>query len=386
MPDDIDPTGFLTDNAPPVVVDPPNPEPNPEPKQKDKPTQIAELRRAKEAAEKAANDAKKEAEKLRKELEEVSAFKPLEPVTKYLKDKFGDVNEESVNKFIEKNRERKNKLTETEKALQEREKQIEDLDIEYSDDWKKGFVEPIKKTQSSLVAKLGTFDRETKRLRHPELFEGLLKTLIQTDKDGNPLSSLEIKGILVSFEDEYKKRTGEDWEMPNLTHVTEDVENLVGKMKAAASARMNWSKAKEEREKDRLFTQAKQQEENIKKEIANRDYLTRKVITEYPIDFDDVVDKDAFVEDIEDSNNYLKGLLTRDKNTKPKQYTDLLVDMAKAKHFDNVVTKYRELQEEVKKLREENKGTIPHGGSRAPKPGQPKATQPSDNPTSFLED
>jgi len=73
--------------------------------EKSKDVQFAELRKQKELAE-------KEAERLKKELEEYSSLKPLKAVGEYIKTKAGDINEETVNKFIEKGKDRKKKLTE----------------------------------------------------------------------------------------------------------------------------------------------------------------------------------------------------------------------------------------------------------------------------------
>lgn len=387
MPPEANPLSFLSNSGleeheptppkkdeqqPPKKEDQQTPPPS-----KNKDQQFKELKLAKEKAE-------KEAEELKKQLDELKEISPLKPVAEYLKTKVGKVDEEAVNSFIEKQKERKKKLVETERAYQEKEEVVKSLSIERSDEWRKDYIEPLAKERNNLIAMVASIDNEGK-IRHPQLIEGLVNQLTMVSKDGKHLDAIEIKKVLTQFEKIYKQKTGEDWDGTNLNEVAKTVESIAGKIIKANVARSNWAKTLEEREKERLFNEEKAREELAKKEIAANEYVTRKLISEFDFSqLEGIIPEEEFTEELIQQNKYITGIRTGDKSSKPKEYKELVVEMAKAKNFDKLLAKIREQEQEIEKLKEINKGGIGSGGGGTPPKREPKKVAQSSDPLSFL--
>lgn len=388
----IDPLAFLKDVVAPVSDDTPQPIQEPpssdkdkdkdkDKKKKEKEEQVAELRRAKDKAE-------KEAEDLKKKLQEIEGLAPLKKVADHIKSRFKTekVDDEIVDKFIEHHRERKKSLTEKEKLLAQKEETIKLLDMEKSDEWINGYVKPVRESADSLLATIANIDEEGK-IKNQEIMGSLMKELTILDKDGNPLNPIQVKQRLELFAKRYNKETGEDWDIPPLTMVVSAVKDYSAKIKKAAIAKQNWSKALEDAQKERLYFEAQSQQEAIAREITNRNFVTDKVIRGFDYDsLGGIVEEDEFRDLIRENNDYFIRLLKNDDKVQKKQYPDLLIEMAKAQKFDYILARYKELSEEVEKLREIAKGGLPHGGGSGGSRVSEKddAVDPNEDPRAFL--
>ena len=192
---------------------------------------------------------------------------------------------------------------------------------------------------------------------------------------------------MVAFETDYRKQTGEDYEMPELKEVVNQVRTVVSKLKSTIDAKRNWSKVQEESQKEKLFEQAESERIRIKKETDSRNYVTNKVINEYDFTtIEDIIPKDEFVDEIKENNNYFNGLLSGDSKVKPKKFDEAIVEMTKAKLFDKVVEKFREIQEELKTEKAKNKSGLPgNGGSQKPPASKDGRKAEGFNPLGYLE-
>ena len=339
--------------------------------EKSKDVQFSELKRQKELAE-------KEAEKLKKELEEYSALKPLKAVGEYIKTKAGDINEETVNKFIEKGKDRKKKLTEYEQQLQEKEERLKEISIDHSSEFNQEYIAPLQTEQVNLTALIANLDNEGK-VKHESLINQFRNALLKIDDKGQPLDSIKVKSLLLQFEKEYKKATGEDYELPNLSQLVNQVSTVVKKTKEAVNAKQNWSKVREEKERERLFNEATRHADLLKKEEAGRNYITNKIIKDFDYSaIEGIIPEDTFKETLQTSNAFLIEVLN---GKKKKDYGDLLVDLTKASQFDDLVAKCKTLQEELEKEQKKNKSGLPAGGgSQKPKPQSGEQKKEKVNP------
>jgi len=319
---------------------------------KSKESQFSELKKAKEAAE-------KEAERLKSELTQFEELKPLKPVADYIKTKEGGLDDEKVNKYIERNKEKKKKLTEYEKKLQETDMRLKEISIDNSNEYNEDYILPLNKEKQNLVAIIAPINNEGK-IKNPKLIDSLYNNLLALDDKGKPLNSIQVKAVLTKFENEYKRATGEDYDLPQLSQVVNQIQTVHGKIVKAVSAKQNWEKTKEEKKKELLYQEAQQKEEYIKKETAGRVYVTDKVIKDFDYSsIEGVIAEDEFKDSIKENSSFLIKVL---KGEDKKEYADLLTDLSKAKHFDSLVTKVKEVQEELRLEKLKNKSGAPGGG------------------------
>lgn len=390
----IDPASFLSDAGitEPQSVPPENPPKDKEPKDKEpkdeKGKQFAELKRAKERAEKALADKEKEIEDFKKKLNETNEFAPLKPIAEHIKAKFKaeKIDEEVVNKFIEHNRTRKKTLQEKEAEVAKKEETIKLLNLEQSQEWRDGYVKPLQESRNALFATLANID-DKGEVKNAKIIESLLGELIQLDKDGNPLNPIQVKQKVVAFAKKYEEATGEEWDMPPIGMINSSIKDFASKVVNAATARKNWSQALEQAKKEELYTQAKNHEETIKRETASRNFVTDKVIREFDFtQFEGILDEDDFTDAIRENNNYFIKLLKGDKEVQKKQYPDMLIELAKASKFDAVIARIRELEQELDKMKEINKGGLPQRGGRKPdNQSKHDKVDLNSDPKSFLE-
>lgn len=320
--------------------------------QKSKESQFSELKKAKEAAE-------KEAERLKAELSQFEEFKPLKPIAEYIKTKEGGLDDEKVNKYIERNKEKKTKLTEYEKKLKETDMRLKEVSIDHSTEFRDDYIAPLEKEKGNFIALIAPVNNEG-QIKNPKLIDSLYGRLLATDKDGKPLNSIQVKAVLTKFEEEYKKATGEDYDIPQLSQVVNQIQSVRSKTISAINAKQNWEKVREEKKKELLFQESQQHEEFIKKETAGRLYVTDKVIKDFDYSsIEGVIAEDEFKDSIKENSNFLIKVL---KGEDKKEYADLLTDLSKAKHFDSLVTKVKEVQEELRLEKLKNKSGAPGGG------------------------
>lgn len=335
---------------------------------KSKESQFTELKRAKEAAE-------KEAERLKAELSQFEEFKPLKPIAEYIKTKEGGLDDEKVNKYIERNKEKKTKLTEYEKKLKETDMRLKEVSIDHSTEFRDDYIAPLEKEKGNFIALIAPVNNEG-QIKNPKLIDSLYGRLLATDKDGKPLNSIQVKAVLTKFEEEYKKATGEDYDIPQLSQVVNQIQSVRSKTISAINAKQNWEKVREEKKKELLFQESQQHEELIKKETAGRLYVTDKVIKDFDYSsIEGVVAEDEFKDSIRENSNFLIKVL---KGEDKKEYAELLTDLTKASHFDSVVSKLKETQEELRLEKLKNKSGAPGGvGSQKKEVKKPEG-KPSD--------
>jgi len=380
-----DPMSFITEIAAPVANNDIVHEPSaPDVKEKDKARQFKELKTAKEKAEAELRKAQDELKKAQAEKAEISSLSALKPIAEYIKNKSGDINEDAVNNFINKNRERKKLVEEAELKIKEKDELLKEISVDYSDDFKKGYVEPLQKEKNNLVALIANINNEG-AIKHPKLIESLFNRLTQVDQEGKPLNAIQVKSVIAKFESEYRSKTQEDYDVPNVSHVVNQIETVVGKTFAAINAKKSWAQTKEEIEKNKLFESAKQESERLKKETDGRNYVTRKLIDSFDYSIlEGIIPEDEVKNQFNNQNSDMISLISKDGRAKPKDYQTVISDLSKAALFDNVVAKVRELEKELLKEKGKNKGGVPHGGSPKPILQKPRVT--SEDPMDFITD
>jgi hypothetical protein len=368
----MDPLDFLIDKpgeTPPPEkkveeVTPPDKEkkkeetPPPAPKAKEKEEQLRTV--AKQRDEYKAK--MEELEKKAKELEEKGKEgvpKSLKAVEEYLKKKFGveEVDEETVNKFIEHNKKRKTELEATKNLSKRQEEILKDVDIEKSYEFNTEFRQPLVTQSQALFAEISTVDNEG-QVKHGPLFEGLYKNLLSLNKDGSPLTSIQVKGVLQKFSREYMDKTGEDYEVPNLVGLVNSIASVHKRMAAFNGAKQNWATVKKESEEKRRIQEVESAKKLIEADTYERTVILNKFIGEFDYDkLDGAVER----EKIETAIKEIHANVLEKVNGRPgKQisYGEFLDTYAKASCFDDLVEQITKLKAENKSLVDKGKGGL----------------------------
>lgn len=325
------------------------------PPKKGKDDQVGELRIQRDAL-------AKENEELKKAKDELDKIKGLKPVAEYVEKKFGKVDEDAVNKFIQANKERKNKLTDLEKKYQEKELTVRELHILQSDLWRDEYAAPMQKADQDLFATIAMVDAEGK-IRYPELFTKLKTKLLTTDKDGKPKNSVEIKQALKEFATEFKQVTQEDYEIPKLTDVTVATEQAYKKYTAAVIAKQNWDKTVEEKQKEKLYDSTKKQERDNETVILQRNKVLDLVKNEFKYEeLDGVFEEDKVKEEFDKVHTYVVKVMKGEE--KQTEYPVFLQKMAKASMFEELLEKYKDLETKFEKEIGKKHSSLPSGSAK----------------------
>jgi len=330
-------------------------------KTKSKEEQFGELKKAKEDAEKRLADFQKEIDEKYKPLEELV---PVKTIAEYIKTKEGRLDEEAVNNFISRQKGRKQKLTESEKILQEKEQRLKEISIVESDEWKENYQKPIQDAQTTLYATIANVDADG-TIKHGNLVDHLAKSILKIDeKTGEPLSAPQIKAILGKFAEEYEKKTGEEYEIPRINDVVDSVRVFINRYKKAADAKINWEKERDKNNKEKLFHKAKEQEELISKEVKARDYQINEFIKGYDFStIEGVIEKDDLVKEIKSQHDYYINVM-KDPSKLDREYHQNVELISKGKLFDILAQKVKSLQTELEKANEKIRSGLPSGGQK----------------------
>lgn len=323
-------------------------------KGKGKDEQVAEIRRQRD-------DLLKETERLKKIEEEFEKLKGVKPVADYVEKKFGKVDDEAINKFIEKNKERKNKLGDLEKKYGEKEQTVRDLEITRSDMWIEDYAKPLQKADQDLFATIVMVDKDG-QVRYPELFSKLKQTLLTVDKDGKPKNSIQIKQALKEFATEFKQTTQEDYEIPKLTDVTVAVEGAYNKYTTAIKAKQDWEKTTEEKNKERAYDNAQKSKRDTETIILQRGKAVEVVKQQFKYDtLDGLFEEEEVKEEIDKIHDNVVKIMKGEQ--KPTEYNIFTEGMAKGALFDKLVEKYKELETKYQKDIGKKHSSLPSGSA-----------------------
>ncbi len=299
----------------------------------------------------------KEVEDLKKQITESQELKPLSKIAEYLKQKEGKVDEESVNKFIEKGKERKKQLLDLDGKYKEKDAKLKEIDITLSDEWVENFAKPIAKASDSLTATLANIDNEGK-IKHPELIEEFKQLLIQTDKEGKPRTSVQIKALTQKFADKYHELTKEEYEVPRINDIVDSVNSLVDGYVKAVTTKSNWNEYLKERQKEKAFEKAKQEEVLTRKELEGRQYMVNKVIEDFDYkSLEGIVEKDEVEEIAKKHHDFFTKLAKGEE--KSLGYDTIIAKITKADLYDKLVEENKKLRSDLANEKKKSKSGLP---------------------------
>lgn len=310
---------------------------------------VAALRKKKDELEKKNTELQKQLD----ELKCLGDLKPLSVVADYLKKKNdGKIDDDVVNKFIEDQKKRKKDLEEKDKQIKLKDGAINEFEITATDTWKQDFQKPLFDAHDSLIATVSNVDKEG-NIKHPELVNSLVKALITGKQDGSNYTTVEIKGIIQRFQSDYEDKTKEEYDVPRINEVVDYVNQVRSLSTKAENARSNWKKTIEEKKKERIFEESKEQEILSKKERDGREYQFKKAVLNFDLkSVDGIFDEDEIKEFAESSHNEFTEIFEGKKNQ--LSYQDIVTNMSKSKGYDVLIDKYKELKSEFEKYKKIN--------------------------------
>lgn len=353
------------DSTPPKKDDE---QPPPAPPKKGKDDSIADLRKAKEAIQ-------KEKEELEKELADLRKLKPLKKVAEHLqkKTKKESLEDSDVDEYIDRNKNRKKRAEELEVAVKNKDLALKEISIEHSDEWKTEYVKPIQKAAANIFTVIANQYEDADgnvKTREEGLTKELMNKLVSLDKDGNPKTSLEIKGIIAKFRKAYEEKTGFDYEVPPLREIVEAVETVHINLARADKAKANWNEELQKKNKERIFEESQKEKAFIEKEIAGRSYLVSKLKDSQDVkEIKDILgEDDEVVAAFDEEHEFLMKGLRKDADFKPRGHDALVKSLGKAKLFDKLAEKYKKLQSEYDELKSQRDAGLPP--PKGKKPGE----------------
>lgn len=377
--DDHDFQEDVTENNKDKIVAPPKKEEaTPLPSKKGKEDSIADLRKAKEAIQ-------KEKEELEKELADLRKLKPLKKVAEHLQKKTNkdSLEEADVDEYINRNKTRKQKVEELDKAVKNKDLALKEISIEQSDEWKTEYVKPIQKAAANIFTIIANQHEDSDgnvKVREEALTKSLMNQLVSLDKDGNPKQPIEIKGIMSKFRKAYEEKTGLDYEMPSLKEIVEAVETVHVNIARADKAKANWNEELEKKNKERIFEEAQKEKAYIDKELTGRDYLISKLKDSQEVkDLKEIIgEEDEVIAAFDEEHEFLKKGVRKDSDYKPRGYDALVKSLGKAKLFDKLVEKFKALQSEHDELKKHRDSGLPPAKGKKPGESDRNREQPKE--------
>lgn len=351
------------------------------PKGKEKEEQIKELRQQKDAL-------AAELDKLKKDYEGYEKLKTLMPFKDYLEKKYGKVDEEAVNNFIEKNKKRKKELEDLNNKYKEKESTLQEIEITKSDLWINDYARPLGEAQDALFADIVMIDKDLKP-KHPELVTELHKKLvgaIEVDKDGKriPPNAITVKKILSAFAQEYKEKTQEDYEIPKIADVVDNIKSIATRHERAINAHKNWAETVEEKNKEKIFDQSKREERDREAIITVRNKTATVVKDEFDYSqLEDIFPEEDVKKEFDTSHNRIIDIM-RGKE-KPTEYHEFLPTLVKANLFESLLTKYKSLEKQYEDEFKKKHSSVPSSSRRSEESSETKKLVVDDNdPLAFI--
>lgn len=321
---------------------------------------------------------KKEKEVLEKKLQELEGkdtLGPLKSVKEYILKKFGkdEIDEESVNNFIEHNKNRKQKLEEVENKYKEKDSKLRDIEITMSEDFQENYEKPFASAKETLLATLAPVDAEGQPKNLP-FIQALQADLLKTNEDGSAKTALQVKGILNKFAGIYEQKTGEPFTIPNIESVTNGITSVHKKFIAGFKAKQNWIEEQKQKQKEKLFKESETQKELEKRELQGRNFLLSKAEKNFDYkSLEGLNTEDEIKEKLKEKHNKFIKMY---KGEEPAYNHDEILHLAvKADELDVALVKIKELNKEVEKLKKNSRPGLPAKGA-----DRDNRQQPQDQP------
>lgn len=216
----------------------------------------------------------------------------VNPILDHLKENFeGAITEESVRDYLIETKALKEENETLKQQLSEKEKFVEEIDIQHSSEFKKNFTEPLQQAQQSILIEIANVGPDGKTIIGPKSTQQFYQTLIQGQFDG-----IALKAEVSKFKKAYKEETGEDHpELPPVNSLMNLVRNFQKKSEDRDNAYKHWGKTKEENKKKQEQEYFQNQERSQKENRKQRVTLASKAFREFPLDeeFNFIEEKEA---------------------------------------------------------------------------------------------
>lgn len=286
----------------------------------------------------------------------------VKPFIEFLKeDADGAITQESVLARLEEWRTQQEEIQSLKDKLQEKEKFVEQLDVQHSEEFKQKYNQPFLDARNNLLLEIANVapDKTIIGEKSTRKFYDFLST--NTAFDG-----IELKAAITAFKKDYKEETGEDYtEALNPSSIMNVVRDYRLKAQQRQQAYENWGASKTEAQKKQQ-QEALQNQERIQKESRRqRVTLASKAFREFDLDdqFDFLDDKQAkklFDEEFQFGEKMFNG---KPEDIPP--YDELITRGAKSRLLDQILPDYKRLKALEKELQENERAG--HKGNKTPK-------------------
>jgi len=280
----------------------------------------------------------------------------------------GPITETAVQTFIEEHKQFKDRVAELEAKLEEKDKVITEVDIRYSDEFKRDFDEPYKAAAQELFL-------EFANVQGQEVIAPIATKAFNDFLLGKPdANGVEVKGEMAKFVAAYKRESGEDPVVPSITSIMNALRGFKDKATKLHDAYTNWSVKKKETVQKRMADQQIQTEATNKALAAKRKELAGKAFREFDLEstpFVEAKEIESFVRE-----EYKLGEEIREG--KVPEYDEFIKRGVEARlwqKYGKRITELMELEESVNK------------GERNDLPGSDRGThKPTEGKVNWLTD
>jgi len=322
-------------------------------KKKDKDESIQDLRKSRDTY-------KSKVKELTDQLD--SATKTSNPALKkvadYIKDRYGDLTEEAVDKFINKNKTRKEAVQKLEDLLKEKDERVKQYSIIESDEYKSQYGKPLHDSAIAVLASITMFDGDGKPMM-PEIFQRYHSEIL---KSADEMDAAKLKSIIARIKSEFQEETGEQYEAPSIGALMADVRNYANLSDKARSAIKNWEETRKQEREKQIREQSEQFEKSQKELRRRRRRLAEQAMEEFDLDsVEGVIEEDDVAQLFNSELRYIEEGM--DDNAKLRPFNVTLTDQVKARMFDKMLPRFKELMEELN-IKEKRKRESLEPGSK----------------------
>jgi len=270
----------------------------------------------------------------------------------YIKEKYGDVTEATVEEYIKKNKLRKTDANELRTSLDAMDAKVKDLDIRSSEDFQKQYTKPLNDAYNGIYASIVQIGKDNKPIQ-PALFQSIVA---QVTKDIDKIDPVEAKRIYGTIAKIFKDQTGEEYDGGTLSDFTRAIREYREAKEASDEAYKDWDNKRQQAKRENELETERQNEILNRRAKSLRHQDAIKAIAEFEFD-DEVISIEEVEEAFNDAHSKNEEMISSGKFT---DYNISLTRSAKANLFDKIYDDYvrlKKAEEEGEEInREEHRG------------------------------
>ncbi len=289
----------------------------------------------------------------------------IEPLVEFINERAeGPITKEFITELVDDIKKKDDEINEWKQKFENHEKKLQHVDITTSEEFQTKFKKPYEDSSQNLLVQFASVTSD-KKVIAPIATKKFHSFLME---NAEAIDAITVKQKLKEFKDEFEKESGEEADIPAIKDMMASIRDFADNKQKIRKAYTEWKTVKEEEGKKSALESQQLTEAQKKQARKVRISESTKAFNSFELDLDieDINIKELFTEEFKEGESFFEG------EKEIPAYSELITRGVKARLFDKIAPRLKELLELEKKLQESERQGFSQKGERVFKQNKSK--------------